>query len=204
MSDPVQWPEQIVAAAGDDLSTPVVKLLRDTHLLTTKKSASGASSDTDPDWSAVAIESDATNISKLVGGGIAAAGGLSVVAGAIAAFWNVSDGAVRLVVVGGAAVLLAASAVALAIVMRADVTARAQAAAARSEARGMVIRAFLDNAAAATAGGYVAQRRTDSGWVPVVSFGHDAQGVAITALGGDILHDADVTALITWPPPPPA
>jgi len=200
MSDTVQWPGQIVGAAGSDLSPPVVKLLRDTKLLSADASKQDQPCGNKPDWASVAIESDATAIAKQVGRIIVAVGGLSAVGAVIAAFWRGSDAPIRVVTLGGTAVLLAASAIALAIVVRADVTARAHAAAAHSQARGMVIRAFIEGTAAAvTPGRYMVQRRSDSLWLPVINIGRDATGLAITALGGDILHNDDVAALLAWP-----
>jgi hypothetical protein len=97
------------------------------------------------------LESTATNLTKWWGPALAALGGGTAVLGAINGFWGSLDEGPRSAVIGGSALVLAAAVIGIAIIINADVRARAQGQAATFAARAEITKQFLELSYAASA-----------------------------------------------------
>jgi hypothetical protein len=148
----VQLPGDVVARDDKSLSTPLQQLLRDLGLLeTTADAEKGVSLRGTPD-SLQVIRAGALSVSKGWTAFTATAGGAGAVSTLIAA-WKSSPGDQRLVLIGGASVILAATAIAIAMIVRGDLGARAATSAELYRARARISSAFIQAAVAATGRG---------------------------------------------------
>ena len=139
----VKWPGRAVDSTGD-LSAPIQSLLVALGVLGKQDDLEKVNQfrwDTPP--SLQVINAGATSLTKWVATLIGAVGGLSAVGAYIAGFWQVSDEALRIVSLSVATALVGILAIAVALVVRADVSARATAAAAEYGARAAIADAFL-------------------------------------------------------------
>jgi hypothetical protein len=145
---PVQWPAKGYDPDGADLSAPMKQLLVDLRLLENpgpneKVSVTGTPA------SLQILTAGATSLSKLVVTGVGVLGGLGAVATGLNGFFvkvgpnNLDTPLVRTAFILAGALIAAAVALCLAIVVRADVGARAAATAAQFEARAAVAAAAL-------------------------------------------------------------
>jgi len=134
----VQWPANPVSQSGDDLFEPAKNLLAGLGLMSTDPTGVDAAT---PESHQV-IKAGSLAISRtwakiIAGGATFTAGG-----GLLSQFGNL-DLALRLVIVGGVALILAAGAVAVALIITADVRCRSVASVARTESLAAVTTAFL-------------------------------------------------------------
>ncbi len=142
----VQWPGSAYSEAGDDLSPPVRQLLYDLRLLELPTEEGKGGVLTTPQ-SLQVLTSGATALGKgwatlvgLVSGGGAVLTGLEGLSGV-----GAGDALQRAVFVASSAVMLAAAAVSVAMIIKADMTARASASAAEYQARAAVTTAMLSS-----------------------------------------------------------
>jgi hypothetical protein len=147
----VQWPDTVVSSekTDNDLGPPLKQLLVDLGIKGTAadEATAGAPSAavTGVPVSVSIIEAGATAASKGWATLIAALGGGTVVWGAVNNFWNSSSGIHGSLVIG-AAVVIAACTLGIALIMYGDVRARGQGAAAQYSARAAIATAFLQGA----------------------------------------------------------
>lgn len=129
----VEWPDM-----AEEASTPLTCMLRDLNLLEAddfKKTWLGTSFDKQ------AITSGATAVAKIAAPGVGIVGLLGSVGTYIKGFS--ATGPADWVLLGCATVLLAVTAIAVAIMVKADLTARATASAAQYQARASAADAYL-------------------------------------------------------------
>ena len=147
----VQWPDTIVSSdkTDTDLGPPLTQLLVDLGIKGTAadETLAGAPSTAlkGTPVSVSIIESGATAASKGWATLIAALGGGTAVWGAVTNFWK-SESGIQGNLVIGAAVVIAACALGVALIMYGDVRARGQGAAAQYTARAAIATAFLQGA----------------------------------------------------------
>ncbi len=150
----VEWPSAIVSGTetDNDLGPPLCQLLVDLGI---KGSMPGEASADSPiaavkgtPVSVSIIEAGATAASKGWATLIAALGGGTVVWGAVTNFWK-SESAIQGTLVIGAAVVIAACTLGVALIMYGDVRARGLGAAAQYSARASIAAEFLRTAPAA-------------------------------------------------------
>jgi hypothetical protein len=147
--DDVQWPKDVTNPSGDDLGKPVVDLIRKIHLMGQDPGdVDETKTKGKTPYSLQVITSDATAASKVWSRGIAAAGGISAILTALGAYFGkLADKSTQITsfFVIGVAVIIASALIAIALIVRSDVSSRALASAARSKANADVATAFLDN-----------------------------------------------------------
>jgi hypothetical protein len=143
---PVLWPDTDTSDSITDLAPPLRLLLINVGLSPTPADAKdSATAGNDVPQSVAIIEAGATQISKASANQVKALGGLTGIAGAVAAFWEKNHD-IRIIVVAAAAFVLAAALIAIAVIVSSDVRARANAAAAQYDARARVAEAYLQGA----------------------------------------------------------
>jgi hypothetical protein len=140
--NPIKWPSKAVGD-GDDLGPPTADLLNRLRLLPDEGVKTEKDSDTPESLQVIQAGSLATSRlwTKLVG-----AGTVGTAAAGVAAFWNDQTDSVRIAVVLGAAIVLAAGAVGIAVILNADVRGRAAATVAQYQARSQVSTNFIESA----------------------------------------------------------
>lgn len=140
------------AIGGDDLLAPAQTLLRGLSILPTERdlesSGPGSAIRGTPDSISI-IEAGGTALSKGYAVVIAALGGATAVTGAVTGFWKNEATGVRITLVAGAAVFLAAAVIAIAVIVAADVGGRAAGSVAQYDARRQVAVSFLELSLAA-------------------------------------------------------
>lgn len=140
----VQWPDTVVSTdkTDTDLGPPLTQLLVDLGIKGTAadEATAGATSTAVKGLpvSVSIIEAGATAASKGWATAIAALGGGTAVWGAVTNFWKSSSGIQGNLVIG-AAVVIAACALGVALIMYGDVRARGQGAAAQYAARAAML-----------------------------------------------------------------
>jgi len=161
----VRFPGNAQFAAGEDVSAPLVQLLRDLHILATEtdmeKAGSATSAFTGPPQSVAIIEAGATALGKWWTAALAAGASLTAIVAAIQGIWGNEHDPVRIAFVASAAVVLAAIAIAIGIIVSGDVQGRGAGSLAEYHARAQVAATFLTLSrsgqapGASSAGGYV-------------------------------------------------
>jgi hypothetical protein len=150
---PVRFPGQARQDDGTDISPPIVQLLQDLHVLapgTELEKADGAQATFHgPPQSVAIIEAGATALGKWWATTLGAGAGLTGIIAAVKGIWGNEPELVRVALVAGAAIVLSALSVAIAVIVNGDVRGRAAGAVAEYQARAQVATAFL----AASAGG---------------------------------------------------
>jgi hypothetical protein len=147
----VQWPAKAYAPEGEDLAPPIKGLLTELRLLENPNPEEKVTWDGGTPQSLQVMTSGASAISKLVVSLVAGGGGLAAIATGLNGFFtsvgpdNLDTPLVRTAFILGGSVLGAAVVLALAVVVRSDVTARAHATAAQFQARGTVASALLNS-----------------------------------------------------------
>lgn len=196
----VQWPTSPVAENSSDLLNPLTALLLNLNVL------EGTDSSGKPlkpglfstPFSLQAITSGSTAISKWVGTAIAGLGGSATLLAGLRAFVGGLDDTVKVGWAATAAACLIATILGLAIILRADVTGRAKAAAAEYAARGAIAAQFL--ALARPNGQYYVKRPGYSeAFMPVQSFVLQKGQIAVKVDDKTILSGNDVEGLISIP-----
>jgi len=143
----VLFPATVQDPKGDDLSQPVTQLLRDLSMLGTPteiESANGVKAAfTGPPQSVAIIEAGATALGKWWTAALASGASLTAIIAAIQGIWGGEHDPVRVAFVAGAAVVVAALAIAIGIIVSSDVRGRAAGAAAQIQARANIATTFL-------------------------------------------------------------
>jgi hypothetical protein len=176
----VEWPHSSVSSSANDndLGPPLEQLLQDLSILGTPDAVTKAQTSSTAvrgglPVSVSIIEAGATAASKGWAAAVAAVGGATAVWAAVTDFWNGQAVQTRGTLIIGAAIVVAACALAAAFIMTGDVRARGQGAAAQYYARSLIASEFLRGAAAVTRiGALPAVALTASGANPN-SAGHD-------------------------------
>jgi hypothetical protein len=154
----VQWPGQ-PTSLDSDLLQPTGDLLRGLALLENNpdpgtqeaQTAASTSAFGATPYSMQVITAGSLALSKTAMRIITGLGGFAAVGATVSSFFQNLDPAPQVALLGGAAIVLAASAISIAIVVRADVSARGSAQAAEYQARGLVASNFLQTTAKPTA-----------------------------------------------------
>jgi hypothetical protein len=204
----VQWPGDAFAAKGDDLARPIRNLLEHLRLLEEEKPGDVSFLGGTP-ASLQVITAGATSMSKWSAGIVTALGGSTVLIAGIKGLPGDADSMQRNVFLAALAVLLSAIVLAIAVMVRADLSARALASAAQYEARSMVAKTLLENlqyaapAQPATSGGtcdmcYVVKKKCDDKWYPVKTFAWEDDGtIAVVTDKDSKILSKDIEALVT-------
>lgn len=198
MDDEVRWPSRACQHDGRDLGPPTASLLRRLHVLEDEEELqAGLHWATPP--SAQVITAGASSLSKWVTSGLTALGGTSVVLAAVTGFWNASPTELRIAYTAAGALLLGILVVAVAMIVRADVTARATATAAEYQARAVIADAFLRGAAAHRGSEY-RLTRTSGEWAPIRDIAYDASVGGLVAIteDGDRVPNSEITGFERW------
>jgi hypothetical protein len=200
-STEVQWPGNALDATGGDLAAPLKALLMGLNLLEKpdelEKKQQGLSWETPA--SVQVITAGATSFSKWATAMIGSAGGVSVIAAYVGGFWKGSEPSLRIVslsIVGG---LTAVVAIAIAMIVRADVAARATASAAEYRARAAVAETFLRTCPRTPeTARYTLKKRGDDQPVPVESF-EVIDGALIAVTLHDRIPAMEIETLFSTP-----
>jgi hypothetical protein len=142
----VQFPEEAVNPAGADVLAPLKELQQGLQVLPADKdiAKAGASATfVGPPDSVAIIEAGATALSKWWSVAIAALGGTAVIISAVTKFWNGESPGVRIGLIAGMAAFLAASVLAISVIVSADLKGRAQGMVALYAARADIANQFL-------------------------------------------------------------
>jgi len=163
----VIWP-----AANADLLKPTKDLLEGVAVLESEDDISTASGSAPPKdqpfnpfsttttpYSLQVITAGTLAFSRQAGKIVTALGGSAAILAGIKAIWFTSSGTEMATIIAGAAVVLAAVFIALAVIVRSDVQARATAQAAEYDARARIASAFLQTAERAQPGSTPAATR---------------------------------------------
>ena len=202
----VQWPAKAYASEGDDLSAPIKQLLADLRLLENPLGNEKVSLIKGTPQSLQVMTSGATSIAKLVVALVAGGGGLAAIATGLNGFFGrvgpegLDTPLVRSAFVMGGSLLGAAVVLALAIVVRADVSGRASSSAAQFEARAAVASALLSSFVAPAVPsvevpGYAIQRK-DGSWSAVEQFLW-RQGELVAKVEDDLVPTDEWVGLIS-------
>jgi hypothetical protein len=212
MTQKVQWPAKVVSEEGDDLSAPLVKLLRRLKLNGIEEQENGAA--------AGVIESTTLEITKQAEGLIKWAGGAGVTVAGLTSLWAAlsENTPLAIALVISAAVVLAASMIGLARIIDGDVRGRAAVTTEQVRARASVANAFIGEAgmstdaavgeeaepgspttradflAALTAFPGQVEVKTEQGWSPVVGIESSPRGLRFKLASGDIVLIDEVEA----------
>lgn len=144
----VQWPDGAYSTEGDDLSEPIQALLRDMHLLEQpagdQAKVPWGLRNTTP-FAMQVITAGSTALSKITTTVVAAFGGAAALGAAVLAFLqdDRNSAPLMLVLVGSVAVVLSATVLAIALIVRADLSARSAATSAEYRARAETAAALL-------------------------------------------------------------
>jgi hypothetical protein len=207
MSDTgVRWPGKGYDPEGTDLSQPMRQLLVDLNLLENPTPDDKAHWRFGTPRSLQVITSGASSISKLVVGAVGGVGGLSALATGLNGFFgkvgpnNLDTPMVRTAFIVAGALLGAAVAISLAIVVRADVSARAASTAAQFDARARVasalLRSYVAPAVAPPAETPYAVQTKDNSWHLVKEFRWQ-DGRAVAVVEGDITPSQEWAGLVS-------
>lgn len=138
MGDPVLTKVPADAVGGDDILVPAQTMLRGLSVLPASSDLNGSAMSValkgTPDSVAI-IEAGGTALSKGFASLIALLGGATAVMTAVTGFWENEQTSVRVTLLGGSAFFLAAAAIAIAVIVAADVSGRAAGAVAQYDAR---------------------------------------------------------------------
>ncbi|MDQ2726768.1 MAG: hypothetical protein M3Y91_02640 [Actinomycetota bacterium] len=142
----VQFPGKATDGAGNDLLVPIQEVLRGLSVLPGKddlgKSRLSATFG-GPAPSVAVIEAGATALSKWWSVAVAGLGGTAAISTAATGFWNGQHGGARIALIGGMAAVVAATFVAVAVIVASDVRGRAAGAVAQYNARAQVACQFM-------------------------------------------------------------
>jgi hypothetical protein len=147
-TSPIKWPADAVDPSCTDLAVPLRNLLQELNLLETQhdeENSKRGGVGTTP-WSLQAITAGSLQLSKVVAALVTSLGGGAALWAAVKGFGISQHDPDRLAYIGAAAVIVSAMALALAVIVRSDVMARAQASAAQYDARARCAAAFLETA----------------------------------------------------------
>jgi len=202
----VRWPGKGYDPEGTDLSQPMRQLLIDLSLLESPAAGEKVHWKNGTPHSLQVMTSGATSISKLVVGAVGGIGGLSALATGLNGFFgkvgpnNLDTPMVRTAFIVAGALLGAAVAISLAIVVRADVSARARSSAAQFDARARVasalLRSYVAPALAPAEETPYAVQTKDNSWHIVKEFRWEANRV-VAVIDGDIAPASEWAGLVS-------
>jgi hypothetical protein len=139
----VQFPGQPVDENGGDLAGPTATYLQELSLLETPDDvARGVSFVHGTPDSLQVISAGALSVTKIVSS-IVATGGVGAVVAAMVRAFTASDVPVQVAFVAAAAVILASTIIALAVIVKSDVSGRAATTVAAYQARAQVAQQFM-------------------------------------------------------------
>lgn len=201
----VQWPAKAYASEGEDLSAPIKQLLTDLRLLESPLANEEVTWVKGTPQSLQVMTSGATSISKWVAALVAGGGGLAAIATGLNGFFGavgpdeLDTPLVRASFILGGSLLGAAVVLALALVVRADVSGRASSSAAQFEARAAVASALLNSfvspvAPPVEAPGYAIQKK-DGSWSSVEKFVWQ-QNELVAKIEDDYVPTSEWTGLV--------
>lgn len=207
MSDTgVRWPGKGYDPEGTDLSQPMRQLLIDLNLLESPATGEKVNWKAGTPHSLQVMTSGATSISKLVVGAVGGIGGISALATGLNGFFgkvgpdNLDTPLVRTAFIVAGALMGMAVALSLAIVVRADVSARAASTAAQFDARARVASALLQSYVApalapAEETSYAVQTK-DNSWHVVKEFRWEDNRV-VAVIEGDVKPASEWAGLVS-------
>jgi hypothetical protein len=206
----VRWPGKAYDAAGEDLGGPIQQLLIDLHVLENEDDHKDMGPFTGTPFSIQVITAGATALAKVWPGLIALLGGGGAIAVGLEALGYGSDQPAQAAAFTlAAAILGSAVAISIAVIVKADVSARAMASAAqyhaRSEVTGALLRSSQYNvpvpAVVPPALNYLVMTR-DQQWYAVQGFRLTPNGVVVDLIGRDhpipITEVAGITPSTVW------
>jgi hypothetical protein len=138
----LKWPAHAIDDDAGDLAEPTATLLRGLSVLESAEDANTRTTVGGTPQSLQVITAGALQATK-ISGVFAGIGGLSGAATAAWAAFQAEDVSVRVALVGAVAVILAATVIAIALIVRSDVQSRSQATAAEYGARASIAGTFL-------------------------------------------------------------
>ena len=180
---PIQWPSAAVSS-DDDLGNPAAAFLVKLNLLEKDGELDQVGLFATPP-SLQVITAGGTALSKGTAAAVAALGGGAASWAVVKGFWIAQPGDQRLAYIGAAAVIMAAVVIALALIVRSDVQARASATAAQYAARAKTAVAFLQTTQQIAAQHYLIKRNGTDGWLDVKSFEEDQARGVVAVIDGD-------------------
>lgn len=138
MSETVQWPK----TTAEDLAHPARVLLEDLNLLETKQQQEQGTGPWKTPWSLQVITAGATALTKWVAtlGGFA---GIAATLTAVISSTQIDTTSIRITLLAAAALIAAVTIFSIALIVRADVTARAAVTAAEYRARAEMVSSYL-------------------------------------------------------------
>jgi len=193
----VKWP-----AVNTDLLGPTKDLLEGVSVLESVddiSAASGSAAPKDQPFNPFSTSTTPYSLQVITAGSLAfsqqavkivtALGGSAAILAAIKAIWFTSGAAEKAAIIAGAAAVLVAVFISLAIIVRSDVQARATAQAAEYDARARIASVFLQTAESAQPGSipaatrkYFLRRTGSQAWLEVDHFEASANGfIAVLA-----------------------
>ena len=199
----VQWPTSAVGENSNDLLTPLNDLLLNLNVLEPTDSDGEPLKKTTPlrtPFSLQLITAGSTTMSKWIGTTIAGLGGASTVLAGIRAFVGGLPDTVKVGWAAAAAGCLIATIIGLAIILRADVSGRAKAAAAEYAARADIAAQFLALARPQSQY-FVKQPGYNQPFMPVQAFVLKDGQIAVKVDGNTILDGSKVEGLVPLPTP---
>ncbi|MGE5132998.1 MAG: hypothetical protein ACM32E_08830 [Gemmatimonadota bacterium] len=179
----IQWPSAAVSS-DDDLGSPAAAFLVKLNLLEKDGELDQVGLFRTPP-SLQVITAGGTALSKGSAAAVASLGGGAAVWAVVKGFWTTQPGDQWLAYIGAAALTIAAVVIALALIVRADVQARASATAAQYAARAETAVAFLQTTQQIAAQHYVIQRNGTNIWLDVKSFEEDPARGVVAVIDGD-------------------
>jgi hypothetical protein len=202
----VRWPGKGYDPEGTDLSQPMRQLLIDLNLLESPAPGEKVTLRGGTPHSLQVMTSGATSISKLVVAAVGGIGGISALATGLNGFFgkvgpnNLDTPLVRTAFIIAGALMGMAVALSLAIVVRADVGARATSSAAQFTARAQVAAALLQSYVApalapADETSYAIQTK-DNSWHVVKEF-RWANGHLVAVIEGDVTPASEWAGLVS-------
>ncbi|WP_159081573.1 hypothetical protein [Nocardioides sediminis] len=201
---PVKWPGKAYDPDGPDLGGPLQQLLLDLHVIEKEGDEDHLGPLKGTPYSIQVITAGATSLGKAWSALIALLGGGGAIAAGLRGLGYANDDPLMAsVFTGSAAVLLAAVSISIAVMVKADVTARAEASAAQYRARAEISSALLGSAHYNVPPPATPQRPTshyvvEAGgkWFPVKEFRQTANGVVADLVGrDDPIRVQDVTGI---------
>ena len=198
---PIRWPADAVDSTGTDLATPLQRLLLELNLLESQPDVALNRKASTP-WSLQVITAGSLQLTKVTSGLIGTLGGAGAIWAAVKGFAISQHDPDRLAYIAAAAAIVSLVAIAIAIIVRSDVMARAHATAAEYDARARSAAAFLETARPAPQRPprYIIRQRNNNNWQVVEAFLADAnQGLVAQVSGGATVPPANIEAITSVP-----
>ncbi len=201
----VQWPDGAYNSSKDDLSEPMRGLLQDLNLLEDESDLQepparsfGWRNATPP--SLQVLTAGATSLSKATASFVAGVGGLSAILATVVGFATdpANDSTLMLVLVGSTALVLSAVTIAVAVIVWADVTARATATSAEYRARAQTAAALLDGIGRSRPAPRYWLRDKNNGVYTVRGIVRDGDAIKVQIDGGTLLDGAQIECLMPF------